>query len=188
MNKALISVLGNDQPGILAAVATVIKDHGGNIENLSQTLLTSVFGALLKVSMPDDTQCGELQQALQQVGEEMRLSIHVDVWGEQLTPWQENPPEVQPYILTVIGLDRRGLVAEIATQLAQHGVNISNVQAIFKGGKNPMDNLMVFEVDVPRETVMQDLRDALQEVAQRLDIEIDTQHRKIFESVSHIST
>jgi glycine cleavage system transcriptional repressor len=46
---------------------------------------------------------------------------------------------------------------------------------------------MVFEVDVPRSTVMQDLRDALHEVGQRLDIEIDTQHRKIFESVSNIS-
>ena len=51
MNKALISVLGNDQPGIMAAVATVITEHGGNIENLSQTLLQSVFGALLMVSM-----------------------------------------------------------------------------------------------------------------------------------------
>jgi glycine cleavage system transcriptional repressor len=187
VNKALISVLGTDQPGIMAAVATVITEHGGNIENLSQTLLQSVFGALLMVSMPEDSQCEELHQALQQVGQKMRLSIHVDPWDEQLTPWQENTPEVQPYILTVIGPDRRGLVAEVSTQLARHGVNITNIQAIFKGGKNPMDNLMVFEVDVPRSTVMQDLRDALDEVGQRLDIEIDTQHRKIFESVSNIS-
>ena len=96
MNKALISVLGNDQPGIMAAVATVITEHGGNIENLSQTLLQSVFGALLMVSMPEDAQCEELHKALQQVGQKMRLSIHVDPWDEQPTPWQENPPEVQP--------------------------------------------------------------------------------------------
>jgi len=187
VNKALISVLGNDQPGIMAAVATIITEHGGNIENLSQTLLQSVFGALLMVSMPEEAQCEELHKALQQVGQKMRLSIHVDPWDEQPTAWQENPPEVQPYILTVIGPDRRGLVAEVSTQLAHHGVNITNIQAIFKGGKNPMDNLMVFEVDVPRSTVMQDLRDALHLVGQRLDIEIDTQHRKIFESVSNIS-
>lgn len=187
MNKALISVLGNDQPGIMAAVASVITERGGNIENLSQTLLQSVFGALLMVSMPEDSQCDELKEALQSVSQKMKLSIHVDPWDEQLTPWQANPPEVQPYILTVIGPDRRGLVAEVSTQLARHGVNITNIQAIFKGGKNPMDNLMVFEVDVPRETVMQDLRDDLDEVGRRLDIEIDTQHRKIFESVSNIS-
>lgn len=187
MNKVLISVLGNDQPGIMAAVATVITEHGGNIENLSQTLLKSVFGALLLVSIPQDAQREQLHQALQQVGQKMRLAIHLDIWDQQLPPWQEHPPEVQPYILTVIGPDRRGLVAEIATQLAHHGVNITQVQAIFKGGDKPMDNLMVFEVDVPRETVMQELREDLQQVAERLDIEIDTQHRKIFESVSNIS-
>lgn len=85
VNKALISVLGNDQPGIMAAVATVITEHGGNIENLSQTLLQSVFGALLMVSMSEDAQCKELQQALQQIGQKMRLSIHVDPWDEQPT-------------------------------------------------------------------------------------------------------
>jgi glycine cleavage system transcriptional repressor len=117
----------------------------------------------------------------------MGLYIHVDAWNEQETPWQTNRPEVQPYILSVIGPDRQGIVAEVASQLARHGVNITNIQAIFKGGNNPMDNLMVFEVDVPRETVMQELREALQQSASKLGIEIDIQHRKIFESVSNIS-
>jgi glycine cleavage system transcriptional repressor len=45
---------------------------------------------------------------------------------------------------------------------------------------------MVFEVDVPKDTVMQALRDALSEIATRLDLEISVQHRKIFDSVSSI--
>ncbi len=65
-------------------------------------------------------------------------------------------------------------------------MNITHIQAIFKGGSNPMDNLMVFEVDVPKDTVMQALRDALTEIATRLDLEISVQHRKIFDSVSSI--
>lgn len=77
-------------------------------------------------------------------------------------------------------------MAEVAGALFTHGVNITNIQAIFKGGKNPMDNLMVFEIDVPRATVMDDLRDALNAISQRLDLEISVQHRKIFESVSNI--
>ncbi|MCX4188176.1 glycine cleavage system protein R [Methylophaga sp. OBS4] len=187
MNKVLISVLGSDQPGIMAAVATVINDREGNIENLSQTLLKSVFGALLLVSVPEQERPEDLQQALREACADMGLFIHVNTWNEQETPWQTNRPEVQPYILSVIGPDRRGIVAEVATQLAHHGVNITNIQAIFKGGNNPMDNLMIFELDVPRATVMQDLRDVLQTVAGRLGIEIDIQHRKIFESVSNIS-
>lgn len=186
MNKFLISVLGTDQPGIMAAVAGVIDARDGNIENLSQTLLQSVFGALLLVSVPEGESPQAMQQALDEACAGMGLCIHVDVWTAHQTDWQLKQPELQPYILSVIGPDRKGLVAAVAAELARHGVNISNMQAIFKGGRNPMDNIMVFEVDVPRQTVMQDLRDALDRIAQRLKLEISIQHRKIFESVSNI--
>jgi glycine cleavage system transcriptional repressor len=65
-------------------------------------------------------------------------------------------------------------------------VNITNMQAIFKGGTKPLDNLMIFEVDVPKHTVMNELRAALRDIAQRRSLEIRVQHRKIFESVSRI--
>ncbi|MEX1199761.1 MAG: ACT domain-containing protein [Methylophaga sp.] len=186
MNKVLISVLGSDQPGIMAAVAKVIQQRQGNIENLSQTLLENVFGALLLASIPDSETPDDLQKAITSACDEMGLFINVHAWDGHVTDWQQNKPETQPYIITCIGPDRRGLVAEVAGALFTHGVNITNIQAIFKGGKNPMDNLMVFEIDVPRATVMDDLRDALNGISQRLDLEISVQHRKIFESVSNI--
>lgn len=186
MNKVLISVLGSDQPGIMAKVADVIKTRNGNIENLSQTLLNTVFGALLLVDLPPQDNARDLQQALETACQDMSLFIRVHPWQETISDWHQHKPEVQPYIVTAIGPDRQGLVAEIAAELFKHGVNITHIQAIFKGGKNPMDNLMVFEVDVPRSTVMNDLRDALSAIAERLDLEISVQHRKIFESVSNI--
>ncbi|MCC5797479.1 MAG: ACT domain-containing protein [Methylophaga sp.] len=188
MNKVLISVLGNDQPGILATVATVINQRQGNIENLSQTLLHTVFGALLLVDIPEQETPESLQQALQEASASMGLNITVHPWHEQIADWHQNKPEIQPYIISAIGPDRQGLVAEVASQLFKHGVNISNLQAIFKGGKNPMENVMVFEIDVPRATNMDELREALAEIANRLDLEISVQHRKIFESVSTILT
>lgn len=186
MNKVLISVLGSDQPGIMAKVADCIHRRNGNIENLSQTLLDTVFGALLQVELAEGDNASELQQALEQACQGMDLFIRVHGWQEARSDWHQDKPEVQPYIVTAIGPDRQGLVAEIAAQLFKHGVNITHIQAIFKGGSNPMDNLMVFEVDVPRATIMNDLRDALAEIAQRLDLEISVQHRKIFDSVSNI--
>jgi glycine cleavage system transcriptional repressor len=186
MNKVLISVLGSDQPGIMAAIADVINQRNGNIENLSQTLLNSVFGALLLVDVPHHEKAEELQTALENACNKMGLFIRVHPWNEKASDWYQNKPEVQPYIVTVIGPDRQGIVAEVAGQLFKHAVNITNMQAIFKGGKNPMDNLMVFEIDVPKATIMNDLRDAFAEISQRLDLEVSVQHRKIFDSVSNI--
>lgn len=186
MNKVLISVLGSDQPGIMAIVANVINKHNANIENLSQTLLDNVFGALLQVELAQEDSAEMLQQSIEAACDDMALYIRVHPWHETTSEWHQNTPEVQPYIVTAIGPDKQGLVAEIAEKLFTHGVNITHIQAIFKGGKNPMDNLMVFEVDVPRATVMNDLREILDEVASRLDLEISVQHRKIFDSVSNI--
>lgn len=186
MNKVLISVLGSDQPGIMAIVSDVINKRNGNIENLSQTLLNNVFGALLQVQLSEDDNADSLQQAIEAACDGMSLYIRVHSWSETTSDWHQHKPEVQPYIVTAIGPDRQGLVAEIAGKLFTHGVNITHIQAIFKGGDNPMDNLMVFEVDVPRATVMNDLRDALEDIAKRLDLEISVQHRKIFDSVSNI--
>lgn len=186
MNKVLISVLGSDQPGIMASVADIIKRRNGNIENLSQTLLDTVFGALLQVELTADDSAEALQSELEAACKDMDLFIGVHAWHESSSDWHQHKPDVQPYIVTAIGPDRQGLVAEIAAQLHQHGVNITHIQAIFKGGSNPLDNLMVFEVDVPKATVMQQLRDALTAIASRLDLEISVQHRKIFDSVSNI--
>ncbi len=186
MNKVLISVLGSDQPGIIARVSDIIKQHNGNIENLSQTLLDTVFGALLQVELADADSAEAFQTALEAACQDMDLFIRVHPWRESSSDWHQHKAAAQPYIVTAIGPDRQGLVAEIAAQLYQHGVNITHIQAIFKGGSNPMDNLMVFEVDVPKDTVMQALRDALTEIATRLDLEISVQHRKIFDSVSSI--
>ena len=184
MNKVLISILGQDQPGIVAVVARTISACHGNIENVSQTLLQDVFAALMIVSLPADAGPESLQQALQNSCAGLDLVVHVDRY--RVSPAPRVRPEVQPYVVTVIGPDRQGLVAEVATPLARHGVNITNMQAIFKGGNKPLDNLMIFEVDVPRQTVMDELRNDMQTIAGQLGLEINIQHRKIFEAVSSI--
>lgn len=184
MNKVLISVLGHDQPGIIAAVSGVICARQGNIENVSQTLLQSMFGALMIVAVPASETPEALQQAFADVCSKLKLTVHVDRYEVPAPPAVK--PDVQPYIVTAIGPDQRGLVCEVAKLLALHDVNITNMQAIFKGGTKPLDNLMIFEVDIPRHTVMDDLREGLREISVRLALDIKIQHRKIFESVSRI--
>jgi glycine cleavage system transcriptional repressor len=180
----LISVLGHDQPGIIAALAAGLAAHQCNIENVSQTLLQDVFGALLIVRAPEQETPAALNAVLQQACQGLGLSIHVDPY-EPSQPAQPKP-EVQPYIVTAIGPDRQGLVADVAHLLHKHGVNIVNLQALFKGGSKPLDNLMIFHVEVPRQTVMHQLRADLAEVSRRLSLEINIQHRGIFEAVSAI--
>jgi len=183
VNKVLISVLGQDQPGIIAAVTRVIAAHNGNIENISQTLLQDIFGALVIASIPDDENPDTLKEALRAECSDQHLFVHVNHYAP---PAPIPLPETQPYVVTASGPDQRGLIATISTTLSQHGLNITNLYARFTGGSGRFDNVMIFEADVPRATVMDNLRSDLAAIGERLGLGINIQHRKIFEAVSHI--
>jgi len=184
LHKFVVSIFGADRPGILAAVAKAVSQKGCNIENVSQTLLQDVFGGLLVISAPDGAKPQDLEDALRADCAELNLFLHV---AAPVSHETDAPKEkTSPYIVTAMGPDRQGIVADVSACLAAHGVNITNMQAIFKGGKKPLDNLMIFEVDVPVATQMETLRRGLQEVSTKLHLEINLQHRKIFEAVSSI--
>jgi glycine cleavage system transcriptional repressor len=183
VNKVLISVLGQDQPGIIAMVSRVIAARRGNIENISQTLLQDVFGALVIAAIPADESPDSLKDALRDACADQHLFVHVNSYA----PATSVPkPETQPYVVTASGPDQVGLLAAISSTLSRHGLNITNLYARFTGGTGRFDNVMIFETDVPRATVMDNLRTDLAQLGAELRLDINIQHRKIFEAVSHI--
>lgn len=184
MKKILVSVLGEDKPGILAAISTVLTEKECNIENISQTLLQSIFGALIIVSIPDKEEVAFIKQALKDECEDFNLQIHVDFYSEKISVPELT--EDEPYIITAIGPDRKGVVSTVTQCLLQFNINVSNLHAVFKGGDRPLDNLMIFEVDVPVATKMLELNQALKKVADVLSLEVNLQHRKIFKTLSRI--
>ena len=46
MNKMIISVLGKDRPGIIAAVTGVLFQKDFNIEDVSQTIIQNQFSGI----------------------------------------------------------------------------------------------------------------------------------------------
>jgi glycine cleavage system transcriptional repressor len=77
-------------------------------------------------------------------------------------------------------------VAGISEVIAKFGGNITNLQAVFKGGDDPGDNIMIYEIDVPSQIDRQALYRELRSRAKHLKLEIDIQHRNIFEAIHRI--
>ena len=92
----------------------------------------------------------------------------------------------EPFIITTKGPDRKGLVASITEIIARYGVNVTNLQAIFKGGDDPNSNIMIYEVDVPIDIDQRSLYRDLRQKAVELSLEISIQHRNIFEAINRI--
>ena len=74
--RAILSVLGEDRVGIVAAVSGCLAQNGANIEDIRQTIISSVFSMTMLVTV-DEEACpfDRVQAALAKVGEELGLQI-----------------------------------------------------------------------------------------------------------------
>lgn len=184
MNKVIVSVLGHDRPGIVAAVTGVLFEYDCNIENVSQTILKTEFAGSFIISMPPDLTRQELRQALEESLASMNMHIHIESILEQNSEFGAGNAE--PFVITTKGPDRKGLVASISAIIAQYGINITNLQAVFKGGDEPDNNIMIYEVDIPVDIDRQDFQQALRAKAESLELSVSVQHRNIFETINRI--
>ena len=76
--KAIITVIGKDQVGIMYAVSGVLNDLGVNIEDVTQTIMQEYFTMLMLVRIDETkTGFGQLRVALVDLGEEKGLSIRI---------------------------------------------------------------------------------------------------------------
>ncbi len=184
MQKVIISVLGNDRPGIIATVSRVLLENDGNIENVSQTSLQMIFAGVFIAAMPDNTRLDDLEEAFRKRLDPMGLHVHL-----QPMDIVDTAPAIaaaDPFVVTTRGPDRKGLVAEISAVLASHRANITNLQAVFKGGSDPNANTMIYEVDIPHETDHEVLFHHLRSRAAALDLKISIQHREVFNVMNRI--
>ena len=118
MKKVMVSVLGHDRPGIIAAVSGVLFRNGCNIEDVSQSILQTEFAGIFIASLPDSLKPEELISRLREKLDPMGLSVLLREM-EAAGVWDAPPSE--PFVITTMGPDRPGLVAGITELLARFG-------------------------------------------------------------------
>ena len=75
-NRAIVTVLGSDRSGIVAAVAGALAEHDANILDISQTILQGVFTMTMLVDLGDaDVVFSELQDQLATLSQELGVQI-----------------------------------------------------------------------------------------------------------------
>ena len=74
--RCVISVLGKDRSGIVAAVATTLAECKANIDDISQTLLDDIFSMTMLVTLDTETAgFNEVQEKLAADGEQLGVQI-----------------------------------------------------------------------------------------------------------------
>jgi glycine cleavage system transcriptional repressor len=156
-----ITVLGHDRPGIIAQTAEVLADSGMNLEDSSMTLLRGHFAMTLICA--GDTTVSAIEQALTPLSADGSLTVSV----REMPADSEAPPLGQPYLVTVHGADRLGIVAQLAGVVADAGGNITDLTTRLAGDLY----VLVAEVDLPDGSDVSVLKRMLGEVAAQLGVD-----------------
>ena len=76
--RAIITVLGQDKVGIIAAICTLLAKHNVNILDISQTILQSSFTMVMAVDLSASRLAiGELRNELDALGTSLGMSIRI---------------------------------------------------------------------------------------------------------------
>lgn len=122
----MLTVVGNDRPGIVAAVTQALFEHDCHLGEASMMRLGGNFSIMLMVQF--DGEADRLVEILRPVAGAMGLRLHVDPIEGHLH--QHREPDVR---ITVFGADRAGIVAQVTGALAEAGLDILDLDSDVAG-------------------------------------------------------
>ena len=159
MSQIWLTAIGRDRPGIVARIATVLLEHGLNIEDSQMRILGGRFSMMLLLRGETDEQ--SLVKDLLAAGRELGLDY---IYVHPISDAEAVPPD-PTHMLTVYGADHPGIVAAVARALADRNVNITDLQTRLA------ENIyvMFLELALPAGA---DIRDAMEEVAREQGVEV----------------
>lgn len=158
MNELAVTVIGHDRPGIVADVAEVLAGLSANLTDSTMTRLRGHFAMTLICTGPS---AAEVEAVLAPLSADGRLLATV----RSVRPEAETVPAGEPYVMSVHGADRLGIVAAVTRVVAQAGGNVTDLTTRLAG---PL-YVLVAEVDLLPGTVDRVSTD-LAEVATGLDV------------------
>ncbi len=116
----IITILGNDRPGLVESLAALVARHGGSWLESRLAHLAHHFAGVLRVEI-DEAKAGALTEALHGLADQgLELVVHADD--------AESVDRDQRLVsMQLVGQDRPGIVNEIARVLADHRVNVEEL-------------------------------------------------------------
>jgi glycine cleavage system regulatory protein len=167
MTSLILTILGADRPGLVEAVAGPIAAHGGSWLESRMAHLAGKFAGILRVEV-EDAQAAPLTAALGLLeGQGLRVVVERD----DAPP---APPALRFMVVELEGLDRPGLVKEIAQVLAERGVNIEEL--VTDRTAAPMSGEQIFRsrawIHVPPRVDAAELRGRLERLAVDLMVQV----------------
>ncbi len=166
MATFILTVIGDDRPGLVSAISAPISAHGASWERSQMSRLAGKFAGIVLVAVPD-AKFAALVVDLDALDEQ---GLHVTVERTD-DPDEQASQRLQ---LELLGANHPGIVAEISASLAERHVSIEELSTDVVDA--PMAGGTLFEaravLNAPPSADTDALRSMLEGLANELMVEI----------------
>ncbi|VAW78214.1 hypothetical protein MNBD_GAMMA14-1447 [hydrothermal vent metagenome] len=164
-NWYMLTLVGKDQPGIVAKVTSALFEVGCNLGETSMIRLGDNFTVMMLVQ--SDQGEVQLRDALEPVLKSLSLVLHID--PVQAGLHQRPVPDVR---ILVHGADRAGIVSRVTSRAAEAGLNIIDLESDVCGSESePIYVLQIEGVAVSGIDAIQDALAPLQADGVKVDVQ-----------------
>lgn len=135
MNKTskiiTLSAIGLDSPGLVSRITTPVSQLKGNILDVEENCRKGLFSIFLVIDFSSsDMPIEEIRETLKTIEKETALKVILGYCEGEGIPALEEPDHL---LITILGKDRPGIIAEVSTLFHRYNANIESCRMIARG-------------------------------------------------------
>ena len=168
MQRLLVmTVIGQDRPGLVDSIAALVAEHGGNWLESRMSRLGGQFAGILRVEVPSENESPLVAALGRLASQGLTVVAHPD----QPKP---APGIARQSVLEIVGQDRPGIVRQISHVLASLGVNVEELQTECASAAMSGETLFKARatLNIPESCNAAQIRQQLERIAADLIVEI----------------
>ena len=182
-NQLVISVMSKDRPGIIADIATVIYNLGGDLADLNQSVLGGYFTMLLIAEFDEKVTREDLCAGFSHIKSETKLEAIIKEMQVKLEVERSHLPK-ETFIITGQGDNRKGLVKVLGDFFYSKNINVLDLVTTRENEKYTM----IFQVDLSHIKSMEEFRKDLKMLGDKEKLNLVLQHNDIFMATNEVGT
>jgi glycine cleavage system transcriptional repressor len=101
------------------------------------------------------------------------LFVSVKEIKRRLIRGEKHRPGTEPWVVSVLGKDRAGIVFQVSKFIADHGLNITDLNSRIMGSGHKASYALILEIDAPQKSALIDqLKRGFQKLGRKLSVDI----------------
>jgi len=164
----VLTVVAEDQPGIVEDLSDALATHGGNWTESSMMTLAGKFAGILLAEVPAN-----------RADSFLRVLDSLEAGGMQIVAQRSDTParpeQGKDYSLELVGQDHPGIVHDITEVLAGLNINVQELETTVQSASMSGENLFIAHarIRVPEDVSMDQLRQEMEDLANELMVDIE---------------